>query len=72
MAAVIVNFCQVSPVNLFLGLIDNFDRPTSGSDAQGLDFDDSLSTRIIWRKVKQIINLRTHQIDRMKKQNLST
>ena len=54
-----VNFRQVSQVNLILGLIVNFDRPTSGSDAQGLDFDDSLSTRIIWRKVKQNINLRT-------------
>ena len=47
MAAVIVNFRQVSPVNSFLGLVDEFDHPTSRTIAQGLDFDDSLSTKII-------------------------
>ena len=56
MAAVIVNFRQVSPVNSFLGLVDKFDHPTGRTTAQGLDFDDSLSTKI----------------DRMKRENLST
>ena len=47
MAAVIVNFRQVSPVNSFFGLVDKFDHPTGRTTAQGLDFDDSLSTKII-------------------------
>ena len=41
MAAVIVNFRQVSPVDFFLGLVDKFDHPTSRTVAQGLDFDES-------------------------------
>ena len=42
MAAVIVNFLQVSPVDSFLGLVDKFDHPTGRTIAQGLDFDDFL------------------------------
>ena len=56
MAAVIVNFCQVSPVDSFLGLVDEFDHPTSRTIAQGLDFDDSLSIKIHRKQVKQFIN----------------
>ena len=55
MAAVIVNFRQVSPVNSFLGLVDKFDHPTGRTTAQGLDFDDSLSTKIIWRKLSKLL-----------------
>ena len=41
MAAVIVNFRQVSPVNFWFGLVDKFDHPTSRTVAQGLEFDES-------------------------------
>ena len=71
MAAVIVNFCQVSPVDSFLGLVDEFDHPTSRTIAQGLDFDDSLSTKIIWRKLSKLLTYVPNRSDE-KAENLST
>ena len=59
--AIIVNFRQVSPVDLFLGLIDKFDRPTSRTDVQGLDFDNSFVYQDHLTQVKQTIDSFVYQ-----------
>ena len=51
----IVNSRQNSPVDFFLGLVDKFDHPTGRTNAQGWDFDNSLSTKIIGRKLSKLL-----------------